>query len=117
MFLQRPGDIETYIIPSNATLELGRVVVGSLVDQIGDFRENEITMCNAGRGPDLTTILFGEFSRNPATQSRRIHSDIHDHVKNSASHYSDKLSLRLLNLIVEAPQHTLSALTMIVLDE
>ena len=53
----------------------------------------------------------------PAQERWRTLAEVNRHIKNFATHHADKLSLRLLYLIVQAAQDALGTFGVIILNE
>ena len=96
---------------------LGRVVVGGLVQEVGAVRGDQEAVGEARRDPQLAVVLFAEFHPGPLAEGGRRFAQVDGHVEDAAAGDPHELALGLLDLVVQAAQHTLAGAGVVVLHE
>ena len=79
--------------------------------------QHQKTMCKPRWHPQHFFILGGQFHAHPLAERGRTATNIHRHIEYRARHYTHQLTLRLLNLIMQAAQHALCRARVVVLYE
>jgi len=69
------------------------------------------------RHPQLLVFLGIQINPCPLAQSGRALAQIHHHVEHLALHHPHQLALRVLDLVVQTPQHALGRLAVVVLHK
>ena len=108
---------ERRIVPADAALVLGGVVVGGLVEELGLVGEDQEAVGEALRDPELPLVLGGEHLAQPAPAGRRAAPQVDGHVEDLAADHPHQLPLRLRQLVVEAAQHAARREAVVVLHE
>lgn len=115
--MQRPFDAHRRVVPGQAALELRRVVVRRLVQEVCRLTEHHEAVRKARRNPQLPVVVLAEFDPVPLPEGRRRPAQVHRHVEDAALDDPYELSLRLLDLVVQAAQHAFAGAGMVVLHE
>src|SRR5580658_3765186 len=115
--VQLPVDGEIGVIPRNRPLVLGSIEVGGLVGDMSGFRDDPESMSHSDRYPQHAFVFARQTERLPFSQLRGTLPQVKHHVQNFTCDGAYKLSLRLLNLVVESAQHIPAGIGMIVLNE
>jgi hypothetical protein len=105
------------IIPPNAALVVGRVVVRAFVLELAFLFGHTEAMCESGRYVELAPVLRRQRHGDPAAERRGATPDIDRHVERRPADDSDKLPLRPTELVVESPQASRHGTRVVVLDE
>jgi hypothetical protein len=113
----RPGDADDRVVPGNAALVRGGVVVCGFVQEVCGFGQDHKAVCEAWRHPELFVIVFGQLNPGPLAKGGGAFADVHRHIKHGAAHHAHQLALGLLQLVVQATQHALGAAAVVVLNK
>jgi len=114
-FFKGPGNTEIGVVPKNPSLVLGSIVIGHLVEDIGNRGEHQEPMSVRRRNVEEIVILLGELYSIPLTESGRVGGDVHGNIEDPPPHDPHQLSLRAIFLEMEPPQHTLTGTGVVVL--
>jgi hypothetical protein len=74
-------------------------------------------MSKTGRYPKLAIIVFRKLDSDPPSKSGRGLANVHRYIEYGSPHHSDKLSLWLTDLIVQASQDTFCGSAVVILYE
>ena len=74
-------------------------------------------MRETGRDPEHLLALVRQRDADPFAEGRRASSEVHGHVEDAPRRGPDELSLRLLDLIVQAAQRPALRVAVVVLHE
>ena len=95
----------------------GCVIIGRLVEEFRGLGEHEKPVGQAWWNPELLFVVGGQFHAHPATEGGRTGPDVYGNVEHCTGHHPHELSLRLLDLIVQAAEHAACTATVVVLHE
>lgn len=70
--VQRRIDSDLRVFQNETALVLGRLVSGGLIQNVGNLRQHEKTVCKLWRHPNLPMVMFAQFDANPPPEHRRI---------------------------------------------
>ena len=112
-----PGDANLGVVVGDPALELGVVVGGLLVDQIGHLADRREPMGEADGDVDLVLSLVVELERLPLTERRRARAHVDDHVEDRAARAADQLGHPVADVEVHAAHHAAARARLVVLDE
>ena len=112
-----PVDGEHGIIPENSVLVGGYIIVTTFVEELNGFCQREKSVCEANRNVDLILLSCGEADAGPFAEMRRTEANVGDYVQSFALDDATELSLRVMELIVEAAKRTAGRDGVIVLKE
>ena len=113
----RPGNADGRIIPGNTAFIFRMVVISTLVQKIGGFRQDAKTVGKAGRNIHLQVIGVTENRAEPFAEGRRAGTDINGNIEDFSAGDLDQFTLRKVELKVETPQYAFAGAGMVVLDE
>src|SRR5215472_2334533 len=104
----RPFDHQRGIVPSEAAIVLGTIIIRYLVEHFGVVLERAIAVRETRRHPYLTPIVRAHYVSNVAAERRRAASDIDDDVEYRTARHAHQLSLRRRRgLIMQTAQRAL----------
>ena len=112
-----PGDANGRVVPRDAALVRGGVVVGGFVQEVRGVRQDHKAVGKALRNPHLFVVVFGQLYPGPLAKGGGAFADVHRHVKHRAAHHAHQLALGLLQLVVQAAQHAAGAAAVVVLHK
>lgn len=119
--LDRPGDVESGVVPDDGAFSLGMVKICGFVEDFGRFGQDKKTMSEAFGNPErLEFSSFGErpeMKASPFAEVGRAAAKIDGDVPNVARKHADQFSLRLAELIVQAAKNTFGRKGLVVLNE
>ena len=93
-------NIEVSIVPGDAYLALGVVVVGALVEKISRLGSHVEAMSKARWYPDLGFILGAQYTAKPLTAGGRIGPQVNGDIENRAIDHPYQFALCVLGLNV-----------------
>jgi hypothetical protein len=119
--LQRPGDIESTVVPEDRTFSSWIVEISSLVEDFGGIGENEEAVGKAFRDPEeleLVARSFGsQVESRPPSEVWGVAAEIDGDVPDVTGEYADELALRSGELVMQPAEDTFNRKRLIVLDE
>ena len=116
-FQRWPFDANGGIVPHEAALVVRMIDVVTLIAELGLVGEHKEAVREMLRNEELALVLRGENHALPLAVGRAAVAQVNRHVENRAAHDAHELGLRMLNLEMEASQHTLGARRLVILDE
>src|SRR5581483_10588539 len=105
------------IVPRDRALVLRRPVVRRLVEEVGRLREHQEAVAETGRDPEQLMVLSRQAQPDPFAEARTRSAQVDDDVEHFAGDDAHELSLRLLDLVVQAAENSARRARMIVLHE
>ena len=93
------------------------IKVAGFVEKVRALAGHHKAMGKALGHPQLALVLFRQLHPHPPAKGGRRLAQIHRHIKNTAARHAHQLALGLLDLIVQATQHTLARTRMVVLHK
>src|SRR6478672_849924 len=90
---------------------------GALISHVGGLAQNEETVREPGRDPDLPTVPRLERHANPLAVAWRRSPNVDGDVEDSTGHRTHELALRLLELKMESAKNVSRRATVVVLRE
>ena len=93
--LQRPFDTQGRVVPADAALVFGAVVVGGFVEEVGLFAKRQKAVRKTRRYPQQALVVFAEFDAHPLAVGGRLGPNVHRHVEYCSAHHAHQLTLRL----------------------
>src|SRR5690349_13858560 len=96
---------------------LRRVVVRRLVEKIRGFGQDQESVREALRDPELALVLGGQVGADPFAEGGRALSHVYGDVEHLSRNDPDQLALRLPDLVVKPAQYISSGAGVIVLRE
>lgn len=115
--IQRPVNADRRVVPQEATFEFRRPVVGRLVQEFRAVAEYHEAVGKAFRNPYLAFVGGRQVDANPVAEGWRAFAQVDGDIEYFAGSDAHQLALRLLDLIVQAAQHALGRLGVVVLYE
>ena len=95
----------------------GRVKIGCFVKHVSLVRKHAESMRKARGNPQHALVLSRQSHPLPAAKGRRTPAHVHGNVQNFPLHHAHKFSLRMLYLIMQAPQNVARRAGMIILHK
>src|ERR1700677_3782461 len=96
---------------------LGSVEVCRLVEDLSAFRHHHETVRETGGNPKHSAIAATQRFPHPLAECRRMAPEIERDVVDFSAQTANQLSLRVMNLVVEAAYHVPPGERLIVLNE
>ena len=115
--VQLPVNGQRRIVPGNAALVGGCIVVGRFVEELRHLGQHHKPVRKARWHPQLAVVVFAQFFSYPLAKGRRTLANVHRHINHRAAHHPHQLALGLLDLIVQPPQHALRTAAVVVLHK
>ena len=113
----RPLDAYFGIVPHEATLVLGVVQAGALVNKCSRLAEHHEPVGKAFGNVELLLVFGRKRNAFPLAKRRASLAQVYRHVKDFAIDHADEFALRVLLLEMQAAEHALLALGFVVLHE
>src|SRR5487761_2099231 len=113
----RPFDAKRRIVPQQRALVLRVPVVGGLVEEFGDLRDDDEPVRETRRDVEHPVIARRQLDRDVPAEGRRRASQVDGHVEHPALDHANELSLRMLDLVMHAAQHAAARSRVVVLHE
>ena len=85
----------------------GVPVVGGFVQKFGTLAGHHKAVGKARWHPYVAVIVGAQLHANPLAKVWRTAAQVHRYVKHLAMRYPHQFALRLLDLVMQATQHTL----------
>ena len=103
--LHAPVNADLRIVPADAAVCLGRVVVVRLVQKFHVIGERHEAVAEASGDEELLLIFLGELHGDPLLIRGAVMAEVYRHVEHRAAHTSHELRLRFVApLEMDAPQ-------------
>ncbi len=115
--VKTPVDADLWIVPGDAALVLGRVVVGGLVEEVRALAEHDESVGEARGHPHLALVLFAQLLADPLPEGGRTPAQVHGDVEDGAAHDTHEFPLGLADLVMQAAQDAARTAAVVVLYE
>ena len=113
----RPLDSDGRIIPGQTALIVGMVKIRDLVAEFRGVTEDQEAVGETRRNIKLLLILGGQLHTVPLAVGCRTGTQVHRHIEDTALDHPDQLSLGVVDLIVQSPEHAFDGHTLIILHK
>src|SRR5262249_10519001 len=115
--LHGQGNGEVRVVPGDAALGFGRVVLGALVEEVRRLAEHAEAVSEAGRDPELERARVRQLEGDPLPEAGRATPDVHRDVVHGAAENLDQLPLSTGLLEVQPAQDAAGGTREVVLEE
>ena len=115
--VDRPLDSQRGVVPEQASLVFRGVVGGGLVEEFRSFTKHDEAVGKTLRHPELLLVFCAQMHADPLPEGFRAFSEVDRNIEDFALHDADEFALGVLDLVMQAAQHVLCRLRMVVLDE
>ena len=92
---ERPDDTDIRIVPEDAAVVGGIVVVGALIGDVGAFAQHAEPMRETRRDIELLMRTVIKYGAGPASEPRRAAAYVHRHVEYLPATHAHQLALGL----------------------
>ena len=116
-FVDAPVDGEVGVVPEDAAVAGLVPEGGAFVEHFGVVAEDAEAVGEAGGDPEHVAVLGGELGAGPLAEGGGAAADVDGDVEDGAAGAADELSLRLLELVVQAADDASARVRMVVLGE
>lgn len=119
--LERPGDVESGVVPEDGAFSGGVVKVSGLIEDFGGVGEDKEPVGEAFGDPEeleiVTWRLSFQVKSRPSSEVGRVAAEVDGYVPDMAGEDTDEFALRSAELVVQAAENAFYGEGLVVLNE